>query len=112
MMTTNDMKAVVGRIRYKNWSVLLRTDEDKPYLQLRWVTQDVVAETISEQSSRKWMLSHYMTPSEIVQTALKAVLAAEEHEAREQFTYRGKAIFGPHFDVEELVKIVDRLDVR
>ncbi|MCD6663483.1 MAG: nicotinamide mononucleotide transporter family protein [Comamonas sp.] len=60
------------------------------------------------QSTRKWRLSAHMTPSELVQTALKCVLTSLEHEAREQFHYRGRAIFGPHFDVERLVALCDR----
>ena len=64
------------------------------------------------QRTRKWQLSAHMTPSELVQTALKCVLTSLEHEAREHFTYRGAAIFGPHFDVEALVRIADRRDVR
>lgn len=54
---------------------------------------------------RKWLLSQHMTRSEVVQTALMAVLAATEHEARERFRYRGHAIFGPHFAVERLVDL-------
>ena len=46
-----------------------------------------------------------MTKSEIVQTALMAVLAAEEHETREAFLYRGQRIFSPHYDVDQLVKL-------
>lgn len=53
-------------------------------------------------TGRKWRLSPHMTRSEIVQTALMAVLAAEEHEARELFKYRGESIFDPHYDVEKL----------
>ncbi|MBS0414391.1 MAG: hypothetical protein JSR68_08460 [Proteobacteria bacterium] len=64
------------------------------------------------QRTRKWQLSAHMTPSELVQTALKCVLTSLEHEAREHFTYRGAAIFGPHFDVEALVRIADRRDIR
>ncbi len=59
------------------------------------------------QRSRKWRLSEHMTRSEVVQTALKAVLTAVEHEAREKFLYRGRAIFGPHFDVDELARLCD-----
>jgi hypothetical protein len=55
-----------------------------------------------EFKGRKWLLSRWMTRSEVVQTALMAVLAAVEHEAREQFLYRGAAIFGPHHDVGAL----------
>jgi len=47
----------------------------------------------------------HMTPSEVVQTAFKSVLTAEEHEAREAFRYRNEAIFCPHFDVEALHQI-------
>jgi hypothetical protein len=55
-----------------------------------------------------------MTKSEIVSTALKAVLTAEEHEAREQFQYKSKTIFGPHFDVDKLASLCesDSMDVR
>lgn len=58
------------------------------------------------------MLSPNMTKSELVQTAMKAVLAAEEHEAREHFRYRGKCIFGPHIDVDGLLAVCDDLDAR
>lgn len=57
------------------------------------------------QTTRKWQLSAHMTPSELVQTALKCVLTSTEHEAREQFRYRGAAIFGPHFNVDQLAAL-------
>jgi hypothetical protein len=56
-----------------------------------------------------------MTTSEIVQTAFKAVMTSQEHIAREFFTYRGKQVFGPHFDVEKLADLCEsrrHLDVR
>lgn len=58
------------------------------------------------QRTRKWQLSPHMTKSEVVQTAFKCVLTSLEHEAREQFKYRDAAIFGPHFDVDDLVDLV------
>lgn len=54
-------------------------------------------------TGRKWRLSQYMTVSEAVQTAWLAYQVWLEHEARESFTYRGVAIFAPHFDVDALV---------
>lgn len=56
-------------------------------------------------SGRKWLLSEHMTDGEIIQTALKAVLAAHEHEAREQFLFKGQAIFDPHYDLVKLVRL-------
>jgi len=67
---------------------------------------------VEEHKGRKWLLSQHMTDSEIVQTALLAVLVCEEHEARERFRYRGAAIFGPHQDVEDLVRHPAKLSVR
>ena len=51
---------------------------------------------------RKWKWSQFMTKSEVVTTALKAVLQYEEHEARENFKYKGLSIFDPHYDVDKL----------
>lgn len=66
------------------------------------------------QHTRKWLLSQHMTRSELVQTAFKCALTSIEHEAREQFTYKGARIFGPHFNVEALVSVCHSagLDVR
>jgi hypothetical protein len=54
---------------------------------------------------RKWRLSPYMTDGEIVQTALKAVLTAMEHEVRERFQFDGVSVFDPHFDIHKLVAL-------
>jgi hypothetical protein len=54
---------------------------------------------------RKWLLSEHMTDGEIVQTAFLATLTAIEHEIRETFTFRGAAIFDPHYDIQKLVDL-------
>lgn len=59
-------------------------------------------------NGRKWFISQHATRSEVVQTVLKAILTALEHEAREHFRYKGRAIFAPHFSVDGLVALVDR----
>jgi rubrerythrin len=59
----------------------------------------------ARQSTRRWYISEQACRNEVVQTALKCVLTSVEHEARERFKYRGKAIFGPHFDVDALHRI-------
>jgi hypothetical protein len=63
-------------------------------------------------TGRRWVISRHMTDSEVVQTCLKAVLTAEEHEAREKFTFMDKPVFGPHINILELLGACDRLDVR
>lgn len=53
---------------------------------------------------RKWHLARTAGESEVVRTALKAVLTWQEHEVREQFRYRGKGVFSPHLPVINGVK--------
>lgn len=94
---------VVADVRFRGWAFMVKADGPDHYLQARFVTpDDEVATPRRLHHGRKWRLSPYMTRSEIVQTALAAVLAAVEHEAREDFRYKGEAVFGPHFDVEGL----------
>ena len=72
--------------------LVVGVDGERPYLQVLG----------RGGNGRKWFLSHHMTESEVVQTALAAVLAFVEHEAREGFEWHGRKIFGPHFDVKQL----------
>ena len=103
-MTFNEIEKIVADIKYKDWSFVVKTFHDHPqspiYLQVYF--KDCDSESWS---GRKWHVSGYATKSEIVQTALKAVLTAEEHEAREKFLYQGKSVFGPHIDVEQLIDL-------
>ncbi len=97
------------------WEFLVgSTQGGDSYLQVQFNGTDALTGRAARQHGRKWYLSPHMTRSEIVQTALKAVLTAEEHEIRERFKYRGRRIFGPHFDVDALFEICDgqHIDVR
>nr|WP_315206808.1 hypothetical protein [uncultured Albidiferax sp.] len=76
---------------------------DSIYLRASFMAPDTHTKVLVRQHTRKWLLSEHMTPSEVVQTALKCVLTSIEHEARENFKYMQVAIFGPHYDVDDLV---------
>jgi hypothetical protein len=101
------MAQIVKEINYKDWNIQVRCDAERPYLQVQFREHDKWKATTTTQSGRKWFLSPHMTRSEIVQTAFKAVLTAEEHETRERFHYKGAAIFGPHFNVDVLVGVCE-----
>lgn len=106
------VKVILAQINYKDWKFWVGIDGDRHYLQVHFTTRDVDTGEVSQQNGRKWMLSEHMTKSEVVQTALKAVLTAEEHEARENFLYAGKRIFGPHIDVDALYLACEDTDER
>lgn len=61
---------------------------------------------------KKFAVSPYMAHGELVKTFLVAALGYGEHEVREAFKYRGRRIFGPHIDVEELWEIAENTEVR
>lgn len=101
----NPYEGTLRECSFPGWS--FRLDYDQPsgwFLQVRATTPCARTGEALSWSGRKWRLSPHMTKSEIVQTAFKAVLTAVEHEAREAFRYREQAIFGPHHDVEALVR--------
>jgi len=108
-LTLNQVFEIVDRLAYPGftWHVRGNFGANGPVtLHATFLAPDVDAHVGAvEQTTRKWLLSQWMVPGEIVQTALKCVLTAIEHEAREQFTYRGERVFGPHFSIDELVRL-------
>lgn len=108
-MNLVDICLVLGRITYKpGYEIYLgrHPEEGRLYLQVSAEVHDSELGKRTVHRGRKWDISEHMTDSEIVQTALKAFLTFEEHEARESFSYRGVKIFGPHLDVDELAALI------
>jgi len=114
MLKKQDIEEIVSQISYKDWRLKVGQNEEHFYLQVLFDAPDNNTGIIEEQRCRKWQLSVHMCPSEVVRTAYKAVLAAEEHEVGEHFKYKDTLIFNPHVDVEALVSIIgsNKLDVR
>jgi hypothetical protein len=103
----------LAHVSFPGWRFYLR-GTSRLYIQgYFWAPNSETGET-KLMSTRKWYVSIHATKNEIVQTCLKCVLAATEHEARENFKYKGHAIYGPHFDPDALVELCvnGRLDVR
>ncbi|MBX3660703.1 MAG: hypothetical protein KF740_19890 [Ramlibacter sp.] len=103
-----EAKRVLAEVKFPGFSFLIHNafaDGEPTYLQAAFDAFDNDRPgVIARQLTRKWLLSRHMTRSELVQTAFKCVLTSVEHETREQFTYKGARVFGPHFDVEGLVQ--------
>lgn len=107
-MNAKDAIRILQDVTYKDWTFFVSGKPDF-YLQVRFPHPDGSGKVLT---GRKWRLSEYMNRTELVQTALMAVLAAVEHEAREEFLYKGQAVFGPHIDIEARLACADRQDVR
>lgn len=118
-MLVSEIRDILDHIEFRDWRILLRqegegTHLERTYLQVEFEAPDnwEITGRMAIQQGRKWYLSPYMTKTEIVNTAWFAVKTAIEHEAREEFKYKGVDIYNTHIDVETLVKVARQEDVR
>src|SRR5262245_45007952 len=105
MHSLDTVKELVSQITYPTFKFEIGQDEWQPYLQISCNSFDTRTGDPFAWKGRKWRLSYHMTDGEIVQTALMAVLASLEHEARELFLYKGVSVFDPHYDIDKLVAL-------
>lgn len=113
MMTLDEMREVLTQIEYLDYTFeVVEVEGGRAFLRAYYDEPDIVTGELERQFTRKWTLSPFMVKSEFVQTAFKCALTSAEHRVREHFTYRGKRVFGPHFDVDALWEICGRLDYR
>lgn len=107
-MTIDMIQAIVTMCSFRDYKFEAHIDgRGEMYLQGRYVEEDTVTKKPEAQVTRRWFLSPQMTKSEIVQTVFKCAITSMEHRTREWFFYRGKPVFGPHFDVDKLHKLCD-----
>lgn len=106
MMTTTERQAIVNAITYKPyWKInLIEKTDDRPYIQIHY---DPPAG--QDWYGGKVYLSPHMCRQEIVGKCFGAIQAAESHEMREAFRYKGASIYNPHLDPDELVKVAKKL---
>jgi hypothetical protein len=111
-MNKFEILGVLSHVKFRDWVFAVGEDQDRLYLQVCFSEICLASRRGPRllQKGRKYFLSEHMSKSEIVQTALTATLAATEHEAREAFTYKGQAIFGPHWNVDRLVELALQRD--
>ena len=106
-MNYEEIKAFfAANVKYLDWEFYIGRKGEAIYLQLRFDAPDNYhPEKVEKQYCRKWQLSIWMTPTELVQSAWAAVQRAIQHEASEQFLYRGCDIYNTHMNVGKLVNL-------
>jgi hypothetical protein len=100
------VREILDRVQFENYAWEVRTAHGGVVVYGVYMEADVYEPTrIERQQTRKWLVSPLMTDSEIVQTIFKLCATSMEHRLREHFSYRGARVFGPHFDIEDLVSL-------
>lgn len=100
-----DFTSIINQVEFLQFEFKVIEEGGKFFLQAEFEAMDVKTRVLQTQKTRKWVLSPWMTKSEVVGTAFKCVITAVEHEARESFTYQGERIYSPHYDVDALANL-------
>jgi len=91
----------IGRVKYrKRWLAKALPSAEGVFICWQFYEKDLTAESQGRKvmmRSRKWFIPwEELTEEALVKAAMGAAIAAEEHEARERFTYGGVRVFDPH----------------
>lgn len=110
---TEQARAIVQECQFPDYTFVVNISRTGAvYLQATYLEADTLTGNVELQYTRRWFLSPEMSKSEIVSTAFKCVLTSMEHKTREWFTWRDRAIYQPHYDVEALHAICEERTVR
>lgn len=82
------------------------------YFQIQCWRKDVITGEFGFGFGGKYYLSENATDSELIQTVWAAYQSYWLHEARENFYWRGRRIYGPHISADALWEAAPRVDVR
>lgn len=105
-MTIEEMRLIIANVDFPEYDFCVQASSHGfIYLQAAYFDDDTVSGKREIQKTRRWPLSPEMSESEIVSTAFKCALTSMEHKTREWFTYKGGAIYGPHYNVNNLLAV-------
>lgn len=74
------------------------------YVQVTYFEPDVDTGKTALQKSRKWLVEPSATESDVVRTVYAAVSRSYAHVVSENFTYKGRRVFGPHVAIDALLE--------
>jgi hypothetical protein len=112
-MTTEELQKILANIKiFDRRIVAQEVVIGHPlgwHLQVQYEEADIYTGKVELQKSRKWLIEQEATESEIVHTAFAAVMRSYDHVVQEHFTYKGKRVYSPHFDIEARLKMAENV---
>lgn len=97
-MTIEEVKGLVSQISFRDWRFRVEPLSDGFFVQVEFEDIDHDTKKRVLLRGRKWYVSRFAIPDEIIKTCWVAVEMALKHEAMECFLVEGKAPFHPHND--------------
>lgn len=94
----------------------IRLGEDpgpgKIFIQIECERVDVITGKVGTGRSNKYYPSMHAPNNEIVQAIFGLYKGYWEHEARENFQWKGRRVYGPHIDLDAQWEAAKHIDVR
>lgn len=108
-LTLERIRAILDDVKFSDREFLLMRKGDGFLVQMRYLEADIERPDAGpvEQKTRKWYVSPFMTEGELVETCFAMVCRSQMHVAAEHFTYKGRRVYSPHFDVRARIALCD-----
>jgi hypothetical protein len=107
--TFQEVQDIIDGIRFRDREFKLMIKGDGFLLQMSYYEPDVtkLGSPPVKQSTRKWYISSYSTDSEVVETCFAMVCRSQLHVAGEHFTFHGRQVYSPHFNILKRMELCD-----
>ena len=105
-----EIRAILDKVEFMDRKYRLMEKGDGFLLQIEYLEADIDNPgdpTPTLQRARKWYLSAFSTETEIVETAFKATRVSMDHVLKEHFTYKGRRVYSPHFNINARISLCD-----
>ena len=107
--TMKEIQDLLKKVVFMDRKFLVMKKGDGFLLQMSYMELDVdePEKGVCEQKTRKWYVSPFSTETEIIESCWAMVCRSQMHVAGEHFTFKGRRIYSPHFDVHARVGLCD-----
>lgn len=123
MLTFKDVEGIVAEVQCEPYRLHLSSieavrddrpvaEEDVWYLQAHLYRQDTDTNEMGWGHGGKYFITPHMAIGEIVKKCFVACRDYAEHEVREAFQWKGRAILGPHIDIFALWNVAETTEHR
>lgn len=107
MKTLKEVQQIVKQVQFQDREFVVHALGNGFYLQVQYREADIETGVVEKQYARKWYIEPDATETQIVETAFKACRTSMEHVLKEHFTYQGRRVYSPHFDIKARLALCD-----
>lgn len=112
LLTLSDVREILDDVECGDFRFRLTENEHGMFLQAELWRENVNTGEWEWGRGGKSYISPYSAENELIQRALGSCLAFVEHEVREHFKWRGRAIYNPHIDHKKQWEIANDREYR